>query len=201
MAAGERDARGREEPAMSNPGGRGGASAPGHGHAAEPRGGEGSCRDVAGRRATGRKAADRQGSASGRREADARRLGRPRLLRVELIFVEDRARRGRMPAWPQASRSASISTTTPPLAAPVSAGRHAEATPASLGSAAPVAEPWLTKQQLADHLGVTPRWIEMQQRLGLPRMRMGGSNRYRVSAVEAWLRVRYPSTSALPRGA
>lgn len=26
-------------------------------------------------------------------------------------------------------------------------------------------EPWVTKRQLADHLSVTPRWIELQQRL------------------------------------
>jgi hypothetical protein len=51
-------------------------------------------------------------------------------------------------------------------------------------------EPWRTKQQLADHLGVTGRWIEYQQRRGLPRLRVGGINRYRVSEVEAWLRDR-----------
>ncbi len=52
-------------------------------------------------------------------------------------------------------------------------------------------ERWVTKQQLAAHLGVTPRWIEYQQRLGLPYLRMGGMNRYRVSEVEAWLRDRH----------
>ncbi len=29
-------------------------------------------------------------------------------------------------------------------------------------------EPWVTKQQFADHLGVTRRWIETQQTLDLP---------------------------------
>jgi hypothetical protein len=52
-------------------------------------------------------------------------------------------------------------------------------------------ERWITKQQLAGHLGATVRWIEYQQRLGLPYLRMGGMNRYRVSEVEAWLRDRH----------
>jgi hypothetical protein len=47
-------------------------------------------------------------------------------------------------------------------------------------------EPWVTKRQLADHLSVTPRWIELQQPLGLPRLSTGGMNRYRISEVEAW---------------
>jgi hypothetical protein len=49
-------------------------------------------------------------------------------------------------------------------------------------------ERWITKQQLAEHLEVTARWIEYRQRVGLPYLRMGGLNRYRVSEVEAWLR-------------
>jgi hypothetical protein len=51
--------------------------------------------------------------------------------------------------------------------------------------------PWLTKPQLAEHLAVSDRWIELQQRVGLPYLRMGGLNRYRVSEVEAWLREHY----------
>src|ERR1700728_4059391 len=39
-------------------------------------------------------------------------------------------------------------------------------------------EPWLTKPQLAEHLAVSDRWIEMQQHVGLPYLRMGGLNRY-----------------------
>src|ERR1700722_19204210 len=35
-------------------------------------------------------------------------------------------------------------------------------------------EPWVTKRQLADHLSVTPRWIELQQLHGLPRWSTGG---------------------------
>jgi hypothetical protein len=53
-------------------------------------------------------------------------------------------------------------------------------------------EPWVTKRQLADHLSVTPRWIELH---GLPRWSTGGMNRYRISEVEAWLRERYGSPS------
>jgi hypothetical protein len=54
-------------------------------------------------------------------------------------------------------------------------------------------ERWVTKQQLADHLQVTRRWIESQQPLGLPFLRMGGMNRYILSEVEAWLREQYAS--------
>jgi hypothetical protein len=55
-------------------------------------------------------------------------------------------------------------------------------------------EPWMTKPQLAQHLAVSGRWIEMQQRVGLPHLRMGGLNRYRASEVEAWLREHYKSS-------
>ena len=51
-------------------------------------------------------------------------------------------------------------------------------------------ERWITKQQLAEHLLVTPRWIELQQHAGLPHLRMGGVVRYRISEVEAWFRNR-----------
>ncbi len=44
-------------------------------------------------------------------------------------------------------------------------------------------EPWVTKRQLADHLSVTPRWIELQQPLGLPRLSTGGMSHYRISEV------------------
>lgn len=56
-------------------------------------------------------------------------------------------------------------------------------------------EPWVTKQQLADHLQVTRRWIDLQQRLGLPYIRMGGMNRYIISEVEAWLREHYAAAT------
>ena len=48
-------------------------------------------------------------------------------------------------------------------------------------------EPWVTKRQLAAHLQVTPRWIELQHPHGLPHLRRGGIVRYRISVVESWL--------------
>ncbi len=51
----------------------------------------------------------------------------------------------------------------------------------------PSEEPWVTRRQLADHLQVTARWIELQHRQGLPHLRRGGIVRYRISDVEAWL--------------
>lgn len=60
-------------------------------------------------------------------------------------------------------------------------------------------EPWITKQQLAGHLSVTQRWIELQQHLGLPYLRMGGINRYRLSEVEAWIREQYNSSADSPK--
>ena len=60
-------------------------------------------------------------------------------------------------------------------------------------------EPWVTKRHLADHLSVTPRWIELQQPLGLPHLPTGGMNRYRISEVEAWLRERYGSPLEAPQ--
>jgi hypothetical protein len=62
--------------------------------------------------------------------------------------------------------------------------------------AAVAPERWVTKRQLAAHLQVTPRWIEQQQNLGLPHLRMPGINRYRISVVEAWLRERYGAAQA-----
>ena len=52
-------------------------------------------------------------------------------------------------------------------------------------------ERWVTKQLLAEHLLVTTRWIESQQQVGLPYLRLGSINRYSITDVEAWLRERY----------
>jgi hypothetical protein len=54
------------------------------------------------------------------------------------------------------------------------------------------------KQQLADQLSVTCRWIESQQQLGLPYIHTGDMNRYRISEVETWLQERYGSTASGP---
>jgi hypothetical protein len=58
-------------------------------------------------------------------------------------------------------------------------------------------EKWLTKRELAAYLRVTPRFIELQQHLGLPVLRIGAVNRYRISEVEAWLREQYTSTTSV----
>jgi len=58
-------------------------------------------------------------------------------------------------------------------------------------------EKWLTKRELAAYLRVTPRFIELQQHVGLPVLRMGAVNRYRISEVEAWLREQYTSSAAV----
>jgi hypothetical protein len=55
----------------------------------------------------------------------------------------------------------------------------------------PGAEPWLTKRQLAEHLGYSTRWIELQVKAGMPCQRWGGRLRFQVSTVEAWLKERY----------
>ena len=64
-------------------------------------------------------------------------------------------------------------------------------------------EPWLTKRELAGHLRCSIRTIE---RLGLPAMRVGGQNRYKLSEVEAYLDrrsrparvIRFPSMEKEP---
>lgn len=56
-------------------------------------------------------------------------------------------------------------------------------------------ERWVTKQELADHLGVSRRWIELQQRVGLPYLHMGGINRYSIIEVKEWLREKYTATA------
>jgi hypothetical protein len=48
-------------------------------------------------------------------------------------------------------------------------------------------EPWVTKQQLASHLGYSVRWVEMQVRKGMPRAPFPGAMRFRISTVEHWL--------------
>jgi hypothetical protein len=48
-------------------------------------------------------------------------------------------------------------------------------------------EPWCTKQELAEHLGFSVRWVELRVREGMPTRRMGQRLRFQVGAVEAWL--------------
>jgi predicted DNA-binding transcriptional regulator AlpA len=49
-------------------------------------------------------------------------------------------------------------------------------------------EPWLSKQQLAAHLGFSVRWVELRVREGMPCERWGNRLRFRASEVEAWLK-------------
>lgn len=48
-------------------------------------------------------------------------------------------------------------------------------------------EPWLTKRQLADHLGVSARWIEDRVGEGLPHRALAGGHKFRLSQVEPWM--------------
>ena len=91
---------------------------------------------------------------------------------------------GRMP------RSAVTSTTSTRVGSLRVHDRDGGASPRTPGGprgVGPGEAPWVTKRQLADHLQVTPRWIELQHPQGLPHLRRGGIVRYRISDVEAWL--------------
>ena len=57
-------------------------------------------------------------------------------------------------------------------------------------------EPWCTKQELADHLGFSVRWVELRVREGMPAQRMGRRLRFQISAVEAWLDERHAGPAA-----
>jgi hypothetical protein len=48
-------------------------------------------------------------------------------------------------------------------------------------------EPWLTKNQLATRLHVSPRWIDYRRCEGMPCRKWAGIVRFRISEVEAWL--------------
>lgn len=55
--------------------------------------------------------------------------------------------------------------------------------------AAMAREPWLSKRQAAEHLGVTTRTIERWQRdAGLPVHHAGTRCRYRATELDRWLR-------------
>jgi predicted DNA-binding transcriptional regulator AlpA len=48
-------------------------------------------------------------------------------------------------------------------------------------------ERFITKTQLAAHLGFSRRWIDQQLAAGLPHYRIGGSVRFQLSSATAWL--------------
>lgn len=58
-------------------------------------------------------------------------------------------------------------------------------------------EGWVTKRELAGHLKMTTRWIERQQRRGMPFLPCGTANRYNIPEVEAWIREYYRSARHL----
>lgn len=48
-------------------------------------------------------------------------------------------------------------------------------------------EPWVTRAQLAQHLGMSERWISLQVAAGMPSRQFGRARRFRVSECERWL--------------
>lgn len=48
-------------------------------------------------------------------------------------------------------------------------------------------EPWVTKQQLANHLAYSTRWVEKQIVAGMPYAHVGSRKRFRISECERWL--------------
>lgn len=56
-------------------------------------------------------------------------------------------------------------------------------------------EPWVTMQQLADHLSMTCRWIESQQQLGLPNPHTG----YTTATASPRSRPGYTTATTHPR--
>jgi excisionase family DNA binding protein len=51
----------------------------------------------------------------------------------------------------------------------------------------PNLEPWLTTQQLADHLGFSTKWVQRKVKDGMPHSKFGARNRFKATLVEQWL--------------
>jgi hypothetical protein len=51
-------------------------------------------------------------------------------------------------------------------------------------------EPWLSKRDLAAHLGCSVSWVEKRQAQGMPHTVIAGRCKYRASVVEPWLEAR-----------
>jgi hypothetical protein len=51
----------------------------------------------------------------------------------------------------------------------------------------PGSEPWVSKQQLADHYGYSKRWVELRVAEGMPAHWRGGQRRFLLSEVDPWL--------------
>lgn len=52
---------------------------------------------------------------------------------------------------------------------------------------------WMTKAQLAEHLGYSPRWVQYRVAEGMPHKRHYGRLAFQVGPVEDWLRENRPS--------
>lgn len=48
-------------------------------------------------------------------------------------------------------------------------------------------EPFITKAELANHMGFSVRWVERRVREGMPHHRVGGRLRFQRSQAVAWL--------------
>lgn len=48
-------------------------------------------------------------------------------------------------------------------------------------------EPWLSKAELASHLGISVRFIEYRMAEGLPFARIAGKIKFKASQAEVWL--------------
>ncbi len=57
-------------------------------------------------------------------------------------------------------------------------------------------ERFLSKPQIAEHYGFTPRWVELQMRKGLPSRLIGGRRRFLLSEVDEWLLPTYEAAQA-----
>jgi excisionase family DNA binding protein len=51
----------------------------------------------------------------------------------------------------------------------------------------PGLEPWLDTRQIAEHLGMGVRWVQLRTAEGMPSQKFGRARRFRVSEVERWL--------------
>jgi excisionase family DNA binding protein len=51
-----------------------------------------------------------------------------------------------------------------------------------------VDESWLSKQEMAEHLGFSTRWVELRIQEGMPCERFGARLRLQRAPVEEWLR-------------
>lgn len=47
--------------------------------------------------------------------------------------------------------------------------------------------PLVSRQQLANHFGFSPRWVSQQVANGAPHFRMGGSLRFQIPVFAGWL--------------